>query len=46
MRAPGAVVRCPSCASVLMVFARIREITCVDLCGLERLEPAAPPASR
>ena len=32
--APGTVVRCRSCDSVLMVFVKIRERTCVDLLGL------------
>jgi hypothetical protein len=36
-RAPGTVVRCRSCASVLMVLVEARGITCVDLRGLERL---------
>jgi hypothetical protein len=38
MRAPGVVVRCPACASVLMVLVGIREITCVELRGLAALE--------
>jgi hypothetical protein len=37
--APGTVVRCPSCDSVLMVFVKIHDRTCVDLMGL------APSAS-
>jgi Family of unknown function (DUF6510) len=37
MRAPGTVVRCRSCGSVLMVFTAIREINCVDLGGLADL---------
>ena len=32
-----AVVRCPSCDSVLMVFVKIRDRTCVDLLGLATL---------
>jgi Family of unknown function (DUF6510) len=40
MRAPGTVARCPGCASVLMVFVTIREVTCVDLRGLVALERA------
>ena len=36
-RAPGTVVRCRSCASVLMVLVEVRGITCVELSGLERL---------
>ena len=34
----GTVVRCRSCASVLMVFVEVRGITCVDLAGLASLE--------
>jgi Family of unknown function (DUF6510) len=36
---PGAVARCRTCASVLMVLVTIRGITCVDLSGLESLTP-------
>jgi Family of unknown function (DUF6510) len=36
---PGTVVRCRICVSVLMVIVRVREIGCVDLSGLARLEP-------
>jgi hypothetical protein len=36
--APGTVVRCRSCDSVLMVFVKIRERTCVDLLGLAALD--------
>lgn len=32
--APGTVVRCRSCDSVLMVFVKVRDLTCVDLMGL------------
>jgi hypothetical protein len=31
-------VRCRTCGSVLMVFATIRETTCVDLRGLSNLD--------
>ena len=41
MRAPGTVARCRACASVLMVLVTIREITCVDLRGLDALERPA-----
>jgi hypothetical protein len=34
LRAPGTVVRCRSCHSVLMVFVRAHGRTCVDLMGL------------
>jgi Family of unknown function (DUF6510) len=40
LRAPGTVARCRSCGSVLMVLVTVRGITCVDLHGLARLEPA------
>jgi uncharacterized protein DUF6510 len=33
----GIVVRCRSCASMLMVFVKIRGVTCVDLMGLSSL---------
>jgi Family of unknown function (DUF6510) len=33
----GIVVRCRSCQSVLMVFTRVRQVTCVDLMGLASL---------
>jgi len=35
---PGTVVRCRTCSGVLMVLVEVREITCVDLQGLEGLE--------
>ena len=37
LNAPGTVVRCRSCDSVLMVFVKIRDRTCVDLMGLAAL---------
>ena len=37
LRAPGAVVRCRNCGSVLMVLVTVRGITCVDLSGLASL---------
>jgi hypothetical protein len=40
LRAPGTVVRCRTCDSVLMVLVDVRGIACVDLRGLARLEPA------
>jgi hypothetical protein len=42
LRAPGTVARCRTCGSVLMVFATVRGVTCVDLRGLDALEPAMP----
>jgi hypothetical protein len=41
LEAPGTVVRCRSCESVVMVVARVRGINCVDLRGLAKMEPAA-----
>jgi Family of unknown function (DUF6510) len=38
VQAPGTVVRCRSCSSVVMVFVEVRGVTCVDLRGLARLE--------
>lgn len=35
--APGTVVRCRACDSVLMVFVTMHERTCVDLMGLAAL---------
>jgi Family of unknown function (DUF6510) len=40
LRAPGTVVRCRRCDAVLMVLVAVRGVTCVDLLGLEKLEPA------
>ena len=37
LRAPGTVVRCPTCTAILMVFVRIQGRTCVDLSGLAEL---------
>lgn len=36
--APGTVARCRNCMSILMVFARVRNLMCVDLSGLAALE--------
>ena len=36
-RAPGTVVRCRRCYSVLMAFARVRGMICADLSGLAGL---------
>jgi hypothetical protein len=40
--APGTVVRCPVCTSVLMVVVRRQEMNCVDLLGLAALEAPGP----
>jgi hypothetical protein len=37
-RAPGAVVRCASCAGVVMVLVESRGVLCVDARGLDALE--------
>jgi hypothetical protein len=37
LQAPGTVVRCRTCDSVLMVFVKVHERTCVDLLGLAAL---------
>ena len=41
LRAPGTVVRCRSCTSVLMVVVVSRGINCVDLHGLAELQRGA-----
>ncbi|MDX6491168.1 MAG: hypothetical protein QOD43_1413 [Gaiellaceae bacterium] len=40
VRAPGTVVRCRTCSSVMMVLVTVRTTTCVDLRGLASLERA------
>ncbi|MFL5962139.1 MAG: DUF6510 family protein [Gaiellaceae bacterium] len=40
VRAPGTVVRCRTCSSVMMVLVTVRTTTCVDLRGLASLECA------
>ena len=42
-RAPGTVMRCPTCISVLMVFVQVRGITCLDLSGLATLDSGSAP---
>jgi Family of unknown function (DUF6510) len=37
-QAPGTVVRCRACASILMVFVKVRSMTCVDLTGMASLD--------
>jgi hypothetical protein len=39
LRAPGTVMRCRSCASVLAVVVRKEEVNCVDLNGMSALQP-------
>ena len=40
LHGPGTVVRCRHCGGVVMVLVEARGVTCVDLNGLEALEPA------
>jgi hypothetical protein len=42
LRAPGTVVRCRNCESVLMVLVAIHGLTCVDVRGLAVLERRSP----
>jgi hypothetical protein len=44
-RAPGTVVRCRTCGSVLMVFVKAHGVTCSDLTGLANLSQAGPVLS-
>ena len=41
LRGPGAVVRCSSCTAVVMVIVEGNRCSCVDLQGLEALDPTA-----
>jgi DNA-directed RNA polymerase subunit RPC12/RpoP len=46
MQAPGTVVRCPTCGSVVMVLVRAHSVTCVvDMAGMASLSPAGPSLS-
>ena len=38
LRAPGTVVRCRTCGSVLMIISQIRGMSCVDLGGMTALD--------
>jgi uncharacterized protein DUF6510 len=40
--APGTVVRCRTCGSLLMVFVEVRGVTCADLTGLDNLSQPEP----
>ena len=41
-QAPGTVARCRACGNILMVFVKVRAMTCVDLTGMASLgQPAA-----
>ena len=37
-QAPGTVVRCRVCGGILMVFVKVRSMTCVDLTGMASLD--------
>ncbi|HEY2130733.1 MAG TPA: DUF6510 family protein [Streptosporangiaceae bacterium] len=41
-QAPGTVVRCRTCGSVLMVFVTVRGVICADLTGLASLSQPEP----
>ena len=38
LRGPGTVVRCRTCAGLLMVISQVRGMNCVDLRGLAALD--------
>ena len=40
LRSPGTVVRCRHCAGVVIVIVEVHGVSCVDLRGLDALEPA------
>jgi hypothetical protein len=42
LRAPGTIVRCRTCGSVLMVFVKAHGVTCTDLAGLASLSQTGP----
>jgi hypothetical protein len=37
-QAPGTVARCRVCGNILMVFVKVRTMTCVDLTGMASLD--------
>ena len=37
-QAPGTVARCRACGAILMVFVKVRSMTCVDLTGMASLD--------
>jgi Family of unknown function (DUF6510) len=45
-RAPGTVVRCRTCGSVLMVFVTAHDVTSADLAGLASLGQISLPGKR
>jgi len=46
VRAPGTVMRCRTCTSVLAVVVRRQEINCVDLSGLAALNALSENSGR
>ena len=44
-RAPGTVVRCRTCGSVLMVFVKAHGVICTDMAGLASLSQTGPVLS-
>lgn len=40
LQAPGIVVRCRTCTSVMMVFVKRAAMNCVDMSGVAALESA------
>jgi hypothetical protein len=45
MQAPGFVVRCRTCGSVLMVLIKAHGVSCVDMAGLASLSQLGPVTS-
>jgi hypothetical protein len=45
LRAPGTVVRCRTCGTILMVFVQAHGLTCADLTGLASLSQPGPALS-
>ena len=46
MRAPGIVVRCRTCGSVMMVFVKAHGVTCVvDMAGMASMSRTKPALS-
>ncbi len=45
-QAPGTVVRCRTCGSVLMVFVKVHGVTGIALSGLASLSQPGPALSR
>jgi hypothetical protein len=43
---PGVVVRCRACRHIVMVLVEVREMVCIDLSGLNKLERWQLPSDR